>query len=156
MKRKKHPKIKAFLIILLFVVLFFKFCGHKIETEPDPDKAPTLEWRTKTGQLCRVYQSIPDDYRSAIIKTIETVVPDADTSALNSRDGWIFSKFDDGMTAATFPMIKVNGFEYGGYIMLKFKDDGHDDYTVPYLKIGPELYYDDGTYDSDEYTEMEN
>ena len=155
--KRKHSKLVIILCLILFVILWLAFCGsgHKIQTESDPDTKPALEWRTKSGQLCRVYtnKKLETDYLAAIEKTIKSFEPDADLTSFYREKEWTYSRFDDGMMEIPLPVMVINDYEYGGDIVLEFKDDSREDFSVHYLKIGPTIYVDDGIYDTDAYTE---
>lgn len=159
---KKKKLIIGAVIVVVLIALFASLGGGD-DSKKDSKPAATEEkkddsvatWKTKTGQTCKVYEEAPLDYRAATIKTIEDLVPDADTTNLNSTKGWIYSEYEDGMVEMDTPEVNVNGNDYGCHIMMKFKDDSHTDYSVHYLKVGPDLLRDDGTYDKEDYAEAE-
>lgn len=147
--------MKKILIIALSAALLLTACGSSnSSTEKNETEKQITTWTTKSGQICKVYADAPDDYKTATIKTIEQLAPGSDTDQLYSKS-WPFSLYDDGMAEISIPTVVVNGYEYGGEIMMEFTDDEHTNFSVHYLKIGPDVYRDDGTYNLDDYSEAE-
>ena len=165
-KKSKKKIIIIAAVVVVLVAVFASLGGNddkKSDSKPaassdskkEDKKDDTLvtTWKTKAGQECKVYTEAPLDYRAAVIKTINELVPDANTDKLNSKEGWSFSLYDDGMAQISTPSIYLNGYEYGSTVMMKFKDDSHTDYSVHYLKVGPETYRDDGSINAEAYAE---
>lgn len=144
--------MKKIVLTLFVVAIILTGCGGS-DSSSNKEEEPVTTWTTKSGQTCKVFTETPNDYKTAIMATVEELVPGAEADL--SKKEWPFSQYDDGMVEVAFPVTKDDGYENGGTILMKFTDDKHESYEVHYLKVGPDVYRDTGVYDSDAYSEAE-
>lgn len=132
-------KLICFLLVIVFVITLVA-CGGS--TEPAEEKA-AFEFTTDGGINCKVYNGCTPSEAAAVCTAIKKLNPDANTDDVTPSD-CIIERYDDGLLGLTIPSVKVGEYDYGVVCYYEFTDDKEKNFSVHYLKVGPDELVNDG------------